>query len=252
MKSYVIGINGKANSGKDTVATMINYIFSVGVTKANYTNFVIMKRSVEVEYADRIIHFADSLKDVLSIIFNIDRKYFDDRKYKDDYYYSLTTKEFVPEKLIKYKDTDYLIITNKLLKLFESNGGLANIIDHGTHSFKFIKLRTLMQYFGTDVCRKYISNNIWIQRGITEMINKSIARRVCIVPDVRFANEASHIMNLKGDTIGFVVSIDRDTKNEDGHESEILLSNVDYEINNNGTLTNLFYKVLEMCQQIVQ
>ena len=45
MKPIIIGINGKRQSGKDTIANMIAYIHSVGVTKANYKEWVANKVS---------------------------------------------------------------------------------------------------------------------------------------------------------------------------------------------------------------
>ena len=73
MKNYVIGIAGQKHSGKDTVASMINYIFAIGISRVSYSDYLIRKASIEYTYKDRIVHFADGLKDVLSIIYNIPR-----------------------------------------------------------------------------------------------------------------------------------------------------------------------------------
>ena len=61
MNSCVIGIAGCKNSGKDTVANMINYIFTVGVTCAKYSDYIIKKQSINISHKDRIVHFADNM-----------------------------------------------------------------------------------------------------------------------------------------------------------------------------------------------
>ena len=71
MKKFIIGIAGAKNSGKDTVASMINYIFAVGVTRASYAEYLIKRTSIDNTYKDRIVHFADGLKDILSNLYNI-------------------------------------------------------------------------------------------------------------------------------------------------------------------------------------
>ena len=54
MKKFIIGIAGAKNSGKDTVASMINYIFAVGVTRASYAEYLIKRTSIDNTYKDRI------------------------------------------------------------------------------------------------------------------------------------------------------------------------------------------------------
>lgn len=58
---------------------MINYIFVTGITRSNYADYVIRRKSIDISHKDRIIHFADSMKDAMSIIFSIPRSAFDDR-----------------------------------------------------------------------------------------------------------------------------------------------------------------------------
>ena len=250
MKSFIIGIAGAKNSGKDTIASMINYIFAVGVTKAKYSDWILKRVSYDETYKDRIIHFADNLKDCLSIIYNIPREYFDNRQFKDEMYYSFNTKKFINKYVINQYKGGHNIITNEILKY----SSIKEELETYNELNNVITLRTLMQYFGTEVCRNNLGDKIWINSSITKMISVANARRLCIVPDVRFTNEAAAIQRLHDFPYGQVVRINRSTDNieeRDYHDSEIIAFSTNYSITNNGTMVELFFKVLDVCQKII-
>ena len=231
MKECIIGIAGHKNSGKDTVASMINYIFVTGITRSNYADYVIRRKSIDISHKDRIIHFADSMKDAMSIIFSIPRSAFDDRVKKDN------------EVL---RDKNYIIFDNVIDK------NLNDLIQDCSDKRQslYIKLRALMQYFGTDICRNHIDNNIWINSTMSKAINIAINRTLCIIPDVRFSNEANVIRNNSKIFYGGLIKINRDNIDKDDHSSEHIYFHTDFEIDNNGNLMQLFYKVLHICQKI--
>lgn len=248
MKNYIIGIGGLKNSGKDTVASMINYIFAKGVTAANYQDWYLRRMAYDDKYNDRIIHFADSLKDILSIIYNIPRSAFEDRKYKDEYWYCFETNSFIEDKLVH--NNGYNIID---IGILSDNNSIKDILTTYDGISNIIKLRTLMQYFGTDVCRNKLSDNIWIRSAMGKIVDKAYARRVCIVPDVRFSNEADAIRNTNDFSTGKVLLINRNINdNNDKHDSEQLNFTADYVIDNNSTLFNLFYKVTNVISNIIK
>lgn len=240
--NYIIGINGNKNSGKDTVASMINYIFAVGITKSNYSEWITKRVKYDLSYSDRIIHFADPLKDILSILYNIPRKYFDDREYKDELYYCINGNNFVDIKKIKSNNN---IITINDLEQF----GYNNCIKRNDELI-FIKLRTLMQYVGTNIFRNYLSDDIWIKSSIYKIIDKAESRKLCIVPDIRFENELNAINNINKPLYGGVIKIYRENCDEQEHISENNNLNISYVINNNGSLFQLFYKVLNYIKEI--
>lgn len=247
MKNYIIGVHGVKNSGKDTVASMINYIFAIGVTKASYQEWVLKRKKYDNTYEDRIIHFADPLKEVLSNIYNIPIGCFYDRTYKDEMYYNLKSGRFVKYN-IRDKADDIEIVTIERLE----NAFLSSIVKNSGDKKVYIKLRTLMQYFGTNICRTIFNDNIWISSAITKMVDKALARRLCLVPDVRFNNEAEAIRNNDESLYGGVIRIIRpDATDTDSHESENNNVNCDYSITNDGTLMSLFYKVLAVVEIIL-
>ena len=246
MKKFIIGIAGAKNSGKDTVASMINYIFAVGVTRASYAEYIIKRTSIDNTYKDRIVHFADGLKDILSNLYNIPRYIFDERIYKDNMYYNLRSGKFIPDYTIE-NQPDTEIITIDRLKSFSLN----NILSLTKDKSVYIKLRTLMQYFGTNICRTMLSDDIWIKQTMAKIVDVSQSKRVCIVPDVRYLNEKNAIRMINDSLYGVLIKVNRKSCDKDEHSSESINFTTDYEIDNNGTLVQLFYKVLEICQNII-
>lgn len=253
MNNYIIGIAGNKNAGKDTIANMINYIFKRGVTKASYADWALQKAKL-YNMQDRIIHFADANKDILSILFPIDRIYFDSRKYKDELYYNLTTGSFVDSIIAEY-DKRYRVITIDMLKEHSLNYIIKHNDSNYNTKYDAIKLRTLLQYFGTEICRNQLGDDIWINTTMNKATRIAVSRRVCIIADVRFTNEADRIrcvndLPLYGRVVKIVRNADK-TDSNSKHESEQGINNYDYLIENNGSLMQLFYKVLDIIQQII-
>lgn len=250
MKSFIIGIAGAKNSGKDTIASMINYIFAVGITRATYGDYLIKKVKIDNTNADRVVHFADNMKDAMSIIFGIPRCTFNDRQKKDNAYWDYFNKTFVSfadvirdNDAFVIHDTDELYYTKPLSEMIKSA--------MEEHRHLYIKIRTLMQYFGTDICRYFLDEDIWIRSTMVKVANIAAARRLCIIPDVRFANEADAIRFISSPLYGEVIKVNRNNDDNSKHSSEIMNFTTDFEIDNNGTLMQLFYKVLEICQKII-
>jgi hypothetical protein len=247
MKNFVIGIAGVKNSGKDTVASMINYIFAAGVSKAKYQDWVIKQAAYDSNYKDRIIHFADPLKDVLSIIYNIPRYKFDDREYKDELWFCFNTNSFI-ENANQRPGNEVVIVNIDTIKSFSLN----TYLKINNDKLVCIKLRSLLQYFATEICRDKLDDDIWIKCAIGKIVTKAESRRLCIVPDVRFANEADALRISNDSLYGGVIEVRRnDAGNTDNHDSETIDFGVDEVIENNGTKMALFYKVLSYVEFIV-
>lgn len=244
--NYIIGIAGNKNSGKDTIASMLNYIAAVGVTKANYIDYVLKRCNYDETYKDRIVHYADKLKDIVSIIFGIRRHVLDDRDYKDFYYYCLETEDFAEPTTAEKEDKNIVITMDKL-----RDNSFSFLLNTNTNKFHYVKIRTLLQYVGTEVFRKEFGEDVWIKIAMRDIVNIAKARRVCIVPDVRFSNEADAIHKTDKSLYGQVIIVRRKSDNKDNHTSENVNVTADYEINNDSTLANLFYKVLNVAETII-
>lgn len=228
-KVTIVGIKGFKGSGKDTVASMISYILHDGIMKANYDTWLLYHKNKFVENDEIIIHFADKLKDDISEFCGIDRKLLDKQEIKENYYYNFKTG-IVSTNI---KDADYVI--NNALEF----DNLSTLLLSNTNVS--IKIRILLQYYGTNVIR----NHFWHDAFVHYTINKAFDIRnklgQCIIADARFDNECDVIKVCGGKIIRVYRRV-----NNDNHESEqITINKDDYVIDNTGTLVGLFYKVLK-------
>lgn len=228
-KVTIVGIKGFKGSGKDTVASMISYILHDGITKASYDTWLLYHKNDFIENDEIIIHFADKLKDDISEFCGIDRKLLDRQEIKENYYYNFKTG-IVSTNI---KDIDCVINTvleyDNLSTLLLLNNNVS------------IKIRALLQYYGTNVIR----NHFWHEAFIRYTMNKAFdirnSKGQCIIADARFEDECMAIKYYGGK----IIRVDRRVNN-DNHESEqIKISQDDYVIDNTGTLVGLFYKVLK-------
>ena len=234
-KRVIVGIKGHKGSGKDTIASMIHYIMAVGTTAATYDNWEIADKVTKDELDVPTIHFADKIKDDLSLMLGINRECFDSQEYKDNKYYHIRTGSFKTAKMIR----EFPIPEITLSDLKENN--FANWVNSYNKDC-VIKLRTLMQYYGTEIIRDQLGSNIWVKIGIDTAIKYKDYYGYAVIADVRFHNESQAIYEVGGK----LIYIQKDVKKKVEHSSEnIIKSNRDYVIDNNGTKLGLFYKVLE-------
>ena len=112
-----------------------------------------------------------------------------------------------------------------------------------------IKIRTLLQYIGTDIGKQLIDNSLWVKLIANTISTKATKYRLCIIPDVRFRDETEMIKKLGG----IIIKINRNTENNDNdkHISECI-DNIkeDYIIDNNGTKFNLFYNIFNIINTV--
>ena len=216
----IIGISGRKQSGKNTVANIINgeilkerqlvddyRINKSGqlVIKTKDMNHalgwgildVTRKDEVFSEYADKeiwpyvkIYHFADYLKSIAINLFGLSH----DKVYGDDNDKNTTTPF-----------TWSQMPTNK-----RKRGKLT--------------VRDFLQYFGTELVRK-IKDDAWVSSTL-DIINKE-GSELSLVPDVRFPNEVLAIKEQGG----IVIRLTRDVYN-DKHQCETSLDQENFDWNN--------------------
>ena len=234
----IIGIAGRKQAGKNTVANYINGSilqsldmisdFEIGnngeleiKTKDSsgtegWGVFDVTRKDEEfISYAEnalfpyvKIYHFADPLKAMAIDLFDLSPT----QVYGTDEDKNTSTPYPAQDAALKGKDV------------------LDNI--HMT-------AREFLQYFGTDVMRS-IKDTVWVDYTIKKI--KQEQSSVAIIPDVRFPNEVLAIKNAGG----IVIRLDRNVYN-DSHKCESALdpenfdwSQFDYVIkNNNSSLGDL-------------
>lgn len=242
--NIVIGISGQKQTGKDTVASMINYILYKGITKADYYDWFARKSIYDNQFKYCIIHFADANKDICSILFGIDRKLFDDAKYKDVYFYDLDDKRFIIELTNKHRE----ITIHDLSQDWDLKFFIHSI--RNNNQIPCIKLRTILQYIGTEIGRRRLWDDIWVDITLRKISDIILKYKWCIIPDVRFKNEHNGIKKYSAHKT-YTIRIERNEIKAE-HSSEMMDFDCDVIINNNSTKISLFYKVLTIIKQIIR
>jgi hypothetical protein len=113
----------------------------------------------------------------------------------------------------------------------------------GFHQYSF-SWREFLQRYGTEAHRGIFGDDFWVNEAMPFIQNEHF-----VFNDVRFNNEATAI--LAGG--GYVVKLVRDgTDKGDSHESESGLPDelVSYEIENNGSTSDLYSALDEMMKDI--
>lgn len=183
-KNTIIAITGNAGSGKSTIAKMI--------VKHGYSE----------------IQFSSKLKDIVSIIFNWDRR-------------SLSGES-----------------TNSRRWREDIDPLWSSRLD------RYVDPRTILQQVGTDLFRNHLDPNIWIYSIEDEVLDSLPV----VVSDLRFPNEAEYIKSLGGYVIRVVRDNYNRSNNNDLHESETHIDGIDadYFIDNNGSISDLYERVEEI------
>lgn len=244
-----IGLNGYAGSGKDTVAKMIAFILNHNLSKEDaYVQFMRHTNEFPITHPDQDIHseycyiiaFADQLKRICSVMFEVPLKYFYDNKSSAwiclNHGFELTEIKPSPDAIVSAED--YYV---------------GNYKDRSSSSRIYMSLRELLVYVGTYVLQQSLTKNVFInivEKKIHEVANRSSYKYV-ICTDVRFEHEMQFIR----DHHGIMVNIVRDGVQQLDNVAEHDLDDVDdydYIIENNGTYEDLFYQVYDMINDNIE
>lgn len=221
-------MSGLKNVGKDTSANMLKYLLNT----PSFLHFYWIYKHFNFlgNFGKwKVTSFAKPLKKVLSIILGVPVEKFEDRDFKENY-----CVDFNTSKIYKCTDENVKLLSDKnLSKLIESDS--YHIIKTYT-----LTIRQCLQYFGTQICREFISDKIWI--------NASLKGNNLIFSDLRFKKEFEELNYHKS----FRVLIERPGCTPGNHASERQIMELKAErefegyIDNNGTLKDLFYKVKKL------
>lgn len=201
----IIAFSGRKFSGKDTAAE--------GLIRS---------------YGFKRIGLADRLKDICSDVFNVPRQHMDDPTMK--------------EALFNVPISIGPIHVDTLLRTLARDGYEFEF--YNTYELickKFMgkiltSIRDMLQTVGTDICRSYIKDDIWLCY-IKDYVKNTGAPLV--ITDARFENERAYLKSLGA----VLILVKRDgLKLEESHISENQLGkDEDYDVivYNNGTITAL-------------
>lgn len=260
----IIALSGDKSAGKDTIATMLEYIMNVGLASASYnqwySSYIVNEKDTEV-----IIHFADKLKEICASITNLPVYYFNKSRYKDELWWVYGTEYFVPEETIENHEPytsqgkqpiKYVKIENLLVTT------LAEELSHIKESYTrpVIKLRTILQFVGTEMFKNMFDSNYWISNTLKRASKILSEKNYCIISDLRFKDEAfrtrDYCQSLGYKFIIINIGIEEQfTKHENErqyHQSDRRLNDFDiYVQNKKDGLFKLFNKILEVYQKLI-
>lgn len=180
----IIGISGKKQSGKDFAAKIIHGYLT---DAEEVVEEQLKTPNMSINYNDNlsIVKFADPVKDIVCIILNCTREELEDPEFK--------------EKTLGFEWTK-------------------QIKEEGLTIYKVLTPRLLLQMIGTDIFHNLIHPNIWVN---ILMKKYSEGTKDFIVPDVRFPNEVTAILNKQD---SFIIRVEReDVEYSDQHSSETSL-----------------------------
>lgn len=231
----IIGISGKAGSGKDVIAEMFKLCefaeqkrlttLSKPQTDEEMSFLIRMIKSSLVHNVE-VIRFADKVKDIVCSIIGCTRTQLEDRQFKETplgeewWYYKGKHGSLLPYNKNSLRSNEDLVKPTP---------------------------RLFLQQIGTECGRNIIHPNVWIN-ATANLIKMYKGNCTFIIPDLRFLNEKRWLESQNGITI----RVRRDNLPTINHESEIALDNEphDYIILNNGTLYDLYVKVKNIYDKI--
>lgn len=230
MKTKIIGLSGKKQSGKNTAANYIIglWLKAVGVADdfsiddkgclvtqsdgyQSYFDILKCNEEFKKEYLDdfiRIYSFADILKK--SVCIDILGLSYEQCFGTDEEKNTLTH--------LKWENMPGVYTNDEMYQLsLEANPELEDVLIY--HKPGFMTAREVMQFIGTEIFRK-MYGNVWVDATIRAIEKDRPV--MAVITDTRFINEVEGVQKYGGK----VVRLTRDIyKGQDQHQSETALDN---------------------------
>lgn len=245
----IIGVSGKIGSGKDTIASIIQYLTSDLRHKMSFEDY--KKYTRHTMWQNK--KFADKIKDITCMLIGCTREELEDSVFKNkelgeewDMYELNWSDGWDSRKDIVSKDFDKNLYLDKKGQFYGSLGKRIPMTP-----------RKLMQLIGTDCGRDIIHPNLWVNSLMSEyksipvqdyleegvVVMQKYQLPNWIISDVRFPNELKAI-EARGGICIRVIRPSNDSLTEE-HESETALDNAifHYTVMNEGSIDKLISNV---------
>lgn len=226
MKQILV-LQGNRNSGKDECVKNLNWLLNT----PKFLHFYWIAKLFNfktITHKWHITKYATPIKKILSIILGVPEERFEDRDFKENWYFSFSKHEF--KNVLILDVSEYL--TDKEFSKKLKKGNLDIILEY------YLSVRQILQVFGTEVMRRFFGDKLWINITLSNNADR------LIIGDQRFIveNEVAKYHNAK------IIHINRPNIEISDHPSEKELVYLHEEkaydilIENDGTLKDLFYK----------
>lgn len=233
MTKRIISIQGNKGCGKDVTATFIKYLLDTPKILHNYKIAKFLNFSTLYNNWD-ITCYANKLKQMLAILLNVDVEKFEDRDFKENWYFDFTLYKFFHIDILD--KSQYLPDKEFSRQLKKGN---LNIVTE----YK-LSIRQILQCFGTDIMRRFFGDKLWV---LSTLLNTD---KNTIISDQRFLIENESVRMIYD---SYIIHISRPGHEPGNHPSEKELVKLyqkkeyDVLITNDGTLEDLFNK----CKEII-
>jgi hypothetical protein len=252
----IIGINGYAGSGKDTVGALIQVLHSSNTGSLTIEKILADYKNhewwLEEQSGWEIKKWAGKLKTIASLLTGISQEKFEDQEFKKTYLgseWNYWTVSAIDNGKLKFQE-------GRFVTKAEAEG-YAGFMEqtYGTFRMEYVvgmqqmTVRQFLQELGTDACRKGLHTNTWVNALMADYKPYSTrgsqyeeVESKWIITDTRFPNEAQAIK----DAGGIVIRVDRPgVKPINPHASETSLDNweFDYKIMNGSDIVSLMFSV---------
>ena len=197
----IVAIQGNKSSGKDETAKFINYLLNTPMCMHNYW-FAKLIGFKCIYKKWTIIKYAAALKKVAAILLGVNENDFEDRNFKENYYFDFNEYKLYYTNEIDNKDK----IPDKEFSRQMNKGNLDVILS------KKLSIRQILQCLGTDVLRRFFGDKLWINITLNNNC-KNI-----IIPDQRFIIENSSVQEKEENS--FIIHLIRPGVEAGNHSSE--------------------------------
>lgn len=227
----IIGISGKKQSGKNTVALIWQYLYDYyynnykhPITVEDFKEYVNNNHHLKSVWIQK--SFAHKVKQITCILLGCTMEQLEDPIFKE----TPLGEEWWCWKIVLEGGYGTHLYPYSLPKPKNIQG------------LNLVKMtpRMLMQMLGTEFGRDMVHPNLWVNSLMNEY-----KRQKWLVTDVRFPNEAKAIK----DRGGILIRVNRDSDSKDSHVSEnelITYKDWDYVIDNNYSLLELILRVRQI------
>lgn len=222
----ILAISGKSQNGKTTLSNNLEVLFNnIGVSTER-------------------IAFADPLKNIVKHDFGVTKDGGTCNKNNKKSFSDILYSVFTAVEFLRKKYSDAIINETTLLSACYEVAALIFSYNVSSEGDRKIISRIILQKFGTEVCRYFSNEKIWVDKLI-ENINSS-NKDIVIVDDLRFINEATSVKEYFGDRLK-IICIWRDVATQYNHQSENEVEKIrymgDFFIDNTGDMESLSIKV---------
>lgn len=224
MNQYVIIIAGD----NDDVVNMINYTFYKGLTKANYTDYIMYNTNIPEFMKNRVINYDDFKKDLFSKMFSINFS----ENTKDDWYDFQNHNCIKGEKILLEHERIY---DSQIFNLTDITKKLGFPIN-----YPIIKISELQKVFERSI--KQLYGDLFLYNFINEVNNISFSKGICVVTGINNNNEL-RVFKQTFPLRGNIISL--------GDINVINDYNIEEQYLNKSNRFNLFYKIQTLIKFIL-